>query len=465
VSLSKSKTIIGREEWCSFSNLGIPAIKARIDSGAKTSSIHAFNIHRFKRNGDSWVSFEVHPLQKNRRTVIRCEKPLVDIRSVKSSSGTTDKRYVINERIKLGEEEWDVELTLANRDSMGYRMLLGREAMSGRMIVDPDLKFCLGKISLKKISEYYGDDQSAKSGLKIGILASDQNLYSNRRMMEAGMERGHEMEFLVIKECYLKIDALEPEVHYRDRKVVDDLDAIITRIRPSITFYGCALARHFESLGVLVANSASAITLSRDKLHSLQLMLKNGISIPTTGFANAPIDTDDLIDMVGGAPLMVKLLDGVHGRKIVLAETRKAAESVIDAFKSLKANLLVQEYIKEANGKDIRCFVIEGKIVAAIERIPAAGEFRAGKNNGGSAIVANVTSAEKLLVLKAAKILDLNFAGVDFIRSKNGALIIDVSSSPDLEEIEVCCGKDIAGMMIASIEKKLAWKRDLSSPK
>ena len=283
--------------------------------------------------------------------------------------------------------------------------------------------------------------------------------------MEAGVERGHEMEFLVIKECYLKIDALEPEVHYRERKVVDDLDALITRIRPSMTFYGCALARHFESLGVHTINSASAITLSRDKLQTLQILLKNGISIPTTGFANAPIDTDDLIEMVGGAPIMIKLLDGVHGRGIVLAETKKAAESVIDAFKSLKANLLVQQYVKEANGKDIRCFVIDGKIVAAIERIPAQGEFRAGAKNGGTAVIANVTKDESLMVLKAVKILDLGIAGVDFIRSNNGALIIEISSSPDLEEVEVCCGKDIAGMMIASIEKKLAWKRDLSRPK
>ena len=348
---------------------------------------------------------------------------------------------------------------------MGYRMLLGREAMSGRMIVDPALRFCLGRISTKKIAEFYGDDQSSKSGLKIGILATDQNLYSNRRMMEAGKERGHDMEFLVIKECYLKLDALEPEVHYRDRKIVDDLDALITRIRPSITFYGCALARHFESLGVLTMNTASAITLSRDKLHSLQLMLKNGIAIPTTGFANSPVDTGDLVEMAGGAPLIVKLLDGVHGRGVVLAETRKAAESVIDAFKSLKANLLVQEYIKEANGKDIRCFVIEGKIVAAIERIPAEGEFRAGASNGGSAVIAKVTAAEKILALKAVSVLDLNFAGVDFIRSKHGALIIEVSSSPDLEEIEATTGKDIAGMMIASIERKLGWKRSLSSVK
>ena len=369
------KIIIGSEEWCSFPELGIPAIKARIDSGAKTSSLHAFNIHPFRREGESWISFEVHPLQNNRRTVIRCERPIVDKRVVKSSSGVSETRYVISASVKLDDYIWEIELTLANRDSMGFRMLLGREAMIGRMLIDPSEMCVFGEVSAEKIKAYYGKKEAIKSGLKIGLLASNEQLYSNQRLLEAGEERGHEMIFLNIKQCYMKLDAVEPEAHYRGGKLLNDLDAVITRIRPSVTFYGTALARQFESMGIYTTNTSSAISQSRDKLFSLQLMLKTGINIPTTGFANSPMDTNDLIEMVGGAPLIVKLLEGTQGRGVVLAETKKAAESVINAFKSLKANLLVQAFIKEAQGKDLRCFVIDGKVVASIERKAAPGEF------------------------------------------------------------------------------------------
>jgi len=457
-----SKIIVGSEEWCSFPGLGIPAIKARVDSGAKTSSLHAFNIQKFRRDGEAWVTFEVHPLQNDRRTVIRCEQQVIDKRTVKSSSGISETRYVVSAAIKAGNDTWDIELTLANRDSMGYRMLLGREAMSGRILVDPSLKLCLGEVTTESLDLFYGKKKHKNSGLKIGLLASNQELYSNQRILEAAQERGHEIVFLNIKQCYMKLDAIEPEAHYRGGKVLNDLDAVITRIRPSVTFYGCALARQFESMGVYTLNSSSAITQSRDKLFSLQLLLKSGINIPTTGFANSPMDTNDLIEMVGGAPLIVKLLEGSQGRGVVLAETKKAAESVINAFKALRANLLVQEFIKEADGKDLRCFVIDGKVVASIQREAAPGEFRANIHQGGTASIVKITPKERALAIKAAKTLGLKVAGVDIIRSKNGPLLLEVNSSPGLEGIESATGKDIAGMIISSIEKKLGWKRQLS---
>lgn len=455
------KLIIGSEEWCNLPALGIPFIKARVDSGAKTSSIHAFNITRFRRANESWVSFEVHPIQRNRGTVIRCELPIVDNRVVKSSSGSSEKRYVVRTTLKVGEDSWEIELTLTNRDSMGYRMLLGREAMNGRMIVDPELSFSLGEVDASELSKQYHQHHHEKSGLKLGLLASDESLYSNSRLMEAGRERGHDMVFMNIKHCYMKLDVVEPEVHYRGGKILNDLDGVITRIRPSVTFYGCAISRQFESMGVYTVNSSAAVTQSRDKLFSLQLLLKSGISIPTTGFANSPIDTNDLIEMVGGAPLIVKLLEGSQGRGVVLAETTKAGESVINAFKSLRANLLVQEFIKEANGKDLRCFVIDGKVVASIERTAAPGEFRANLHQGGTASVVRVTSEEKSLAIKSARTLGLKVAGVDIIRSDNGPLLLEVNSSPGLEGIETATGKDIAGMVISLLEKKLGWKRDI----
>jgi len=305
------------------------------------------------------------------------------------------------------------------------------------------------------LEQYYNTHIKKDSGLKIGLLASNPDLYSNRRIIEAGEERGHRMEFLNIKDCYIKLDGKNPEMHYRGGLILGDFDAIIPRIRPSMTFYGCALTRHFEAMGVYTQNSASSITQSRDKLYSLQLLINSGLPIPTTGFANSPLDTSDLIKMVGGAPLIVKLLEGTQGKGVVLAETKKAAESLINAFKSLRANILVQEFVKEANGQDIRCFVINGKVVESIMRTAAPGEFRANIHMGGTAQLVKITPEEKRIAILAAKTMNLKVAGVDIIRGHSGALLLEVNSSPGLEGIEGVSSKDIAGIMIESIEKDL----------
>ena len=456
--MPQEKIILGSEEWCSFPELGIPAIKARVDSGAKTSALHAVNIAPFVKNEVNWVKFDINPIQNNQKTVIHCEALLIDKRIVKSSSGFREQRYVIQTNINVGNESWAIEMTLTNRDSMGFRMLLGREAMSGRILVDPEQKYLLGQTTIENLKEFYKDTTETKQGLRIGLLASNPELYSNKRIMEAGEMRGHQMQFLNIKECYMKLDADTPEIHYRGGKILDDFDAIIPRIRPSITFYGCALTRQFEALKVFTLNSASAITQSRDKLYSLQLLLNHGVDIPTTGFANSPLDTDNLIKMVGGSPLIVKLLEGTQGKGVVLAETKKAAESVINAFKSLNVNILVQEFIKEANGKDLRLFVIDGKVVAAIQREALPGEFRANIHLGGTASIIKPTIEEKKIAIKAAKAMDLKVAGVDIIRSSKGPLLLEVNSSPGLEGIEGATNKDIAGEMIKAIEKNFKWK-------
>jgi ribosomal protein S6--L-glutamate ligase len=449
----QNKIILGSEEWCSFPELGIPTIKARVDSGAKTSALHAINIAPFKKEGQNWVKFDINPIQNNVKTIINCEAPLVDKRVVKSSSGFREERYVIQTNLEIGNTNWGIEMTLTNRDSMGFRMLLGREAMSGRVLVDPAQQYLLGQPTTDNLKEVYKNCEKASSGLRIGLLASNPELYSNKRIMEAGEMRGHEMHFLNIKECYMKLDAKTPEIHYRGGLILNKFDAVIPRIRPSITFYGCALTRQFEALNVYCLNSSTAITQSRDKLFSLQLLLQSGIDIPTTGFANSPLDTDDLIKMVGGPPLIVKLLEGTQGKGVVLAETRKAAESVINAFKSLNANILVQEFIKEANGKDLRLFVVDGKVVASIQREAMPGEFRANIHLGGTASVIKPTPEEKKIAIRAAKAMDLKVAGVDIIRSSKGPLLLEVNSSPGLEGIEGATNKDIAGEMILAIEK------------
>ncbi|MDT8428388.1 MAG: 30S ribosomal protein S6--L-glutamate ligase [Pseudomonadales bacterium] len=298
--------------------------------------------------------------------------------------------------------------------------------------------------------------------MRIGLLASNPDLRSNQRIMEAGEERGHRMRFYDIRQCYMKLDAENPEIHYRGGKILNSLDAVIPRIRPDLTFYGCALVRQFESLGVYSLNSAEAIAHSRDKLYSLQHLLQHGLAIPTSGFADSPMDTDDLIDMVNGAPLVVKLLEGPQGRGVVLAETRTAGESLINAFKSLQANLLVQEFIKEADGKDLRLLVVDNKVVASMQRQAAPGEFRANLYRAASIAVATISREERQLALKAARVLGLKVAGVDIIRSRNGPLLLEVNSSPELGDIEDVSGRDLAGNLISAVEKQLGWKRKLA---
>lgn len=453
-----TKMVAGSEEWVSLPGLGVPMIKVRVDSGAKTSALHAVNIIPFQRNGETWVSFDVFPIQFDGKRVVHCEAPVVDMRTIKSSTGNRETRYVIRTQMKLNEVVWEIEVSLTNRDSMGYRMLLGREAMRGKMLVDPESSFLFGELDRDSMEKLYRKSHENIEGLRIGVLASNPELYSNQRILEAGEQLGHQIEFFNIKQCYIKLDAQTPEVHYRGGRILNDLDAVIPRIRPSLTYYGCALTRQFESLGVYALNSSNAITHSRDKLYSLQLLLNNGLNIPITGFANSPLDTNDLIKMVGGSPLIVKLLEGTQGKGVVLAETKKAAESVINAFKSLNANILVQEFIKEANGKDLRCFVIDGKVVAAMQREAPPGEFRANIHLGGTGSVVKITKEERRLAIKAAKAMGLDVAGVDMIRSAKGPLLLEVNSSPGLEGIEGATGKDIARDMIKAIERNVAKK-------
>ncbi len=456
------RLIAGCEEWCTFAGLGVPVVKARVDSGARTSTLHALNIKSFTRRNRRWVSFEVYPLQNDRVTVLRCEALVHDRRLVKNSGGITERRFIIKAQIGLADQSWEVELSLTNRDNMGYRMLLGREAMIDRLLVDPAGSFLLGSYSAEQISSIYARHENARDGLKIGLLASNPDLYSNQRIVEAGRERGHDIRFFDIRQCYMKLDADRPEVHTRGGILLNDLDAVIPRIRPAITFYGCALTRHFESMGIPTLNTSQAVSRSRDKLYSLQLLLKEELDIPITGFASSPMETDELIEMVGGAPLIIKLLEGTQGRGVVLAETRKAAESVINAIKSLNANLLVQEFISEAEGQDLRLFVVEGKVVAAMQRQAAPGEFRANMHRGGTAVRIKPTPEERKLAVRAARAMGLHVAGVDIIRSKNGPLLLEVNSSPGLEGIEEVTGKDIAAAMITAVERMCEWQRKLA---
>jgi ribosomal protein S6--L-glutamate ligase len=288
--------------------------------------------------------------------------------------------------------------------------------------------------------------------LKIAILSRNTKLYSTRRLIEAAREREHEVQVFDTLKCYMDIASMRPSIHYKGEKL-EDFDAVIPRIGSSITFYGAAVLRQFEMMGTWPLNESVAINRSRDKLRSLQIMARAGIGLPLTGFANSPDDTEDLIKLVGGAPLVVKLLEGTQGKGVVLAETHKAAESLIDAFRELNANFLVQEFIKEAGGSDIRAFVIGERVVAAMKRTAKEGEFRSNLHRGGSAVVVRLTPEERSTAVRAAAKMGLNVAGVDLLRSNHGPVVMEVNSSPGLEGIEEATGKDIAGMIIQFIEK------------
>lgn len=250
----------------------------------------------------------------------------------------------------------------------------------------------------------------------------------------------------------MNINSVQPSIHFEGNDLTG-FDAIIPRIGSDITFYGCSVLRQFEMMGVFPVNQSIAISRSRDKLRSLQLLSRKGVGMPVTGFASKPDDVPDLIKMVGGAPLVIKLLEGTQGIGVVLAETQKAAESVIEAFMGLKANIMVQEYIKEAGGADIRCFVIGDKVIASMKRQAAEGEFRSNLHRGGSASLIRITPEERKTAIAAAKAMGLSVAGVDLLRSNRGPLIMEVNSSPGLEGIEAATGKDIAGMIIEYIER------------
>jgi ribosomal protein S6--L-glutamate ligase len=294
--------------------------------------------------------------------------------------------------------------------------------------------------------------------MKIGILSRNSSLYSTRRLVEACEQRGHETKVIDALRCYMNINSDQPSIHFKG----DDLtgfDAIIPRIGASVTFYGCAVLRQFEMMGVFPVNESVAITRSRDKLRSMQLLSRKGIGMPVTGFASKPDDIKDLLDMVGGAPVVIKLLEGTQGIGVVLAETRKAAESVIEAFMGLKANIMVQEFIREAGGADIRCFVIGDRVIAAMKRQGAEGEFRSNLHRGGNASLVRITPEERQTAVAAAKIMGLGVAGVDLLRSERGPLVMEVNSSPGLEGIEKATGKDVATMIVQFIEKNAKPQR------
>jgi len=288
--------------------------------------------------------------------------------------------------------------------------------------------------------------------LKIAILSRKSSLYSTQRLKEAGEKRGHQVQVIDYLRCYMNITSHHPTIIYSGREL-NDVDAVIPRIGATHTFYGTAVVRQFEMMGIFTANESQAITRSRDKLRCLQLLSRDGVGLPVSGCAHSTKDIDGLIDIVGGAPLVVKIVEGTQGVGVILAETRKAAEAVIEAFRGVEANILVQEFIQEAAGSDLRCIVVGGKVVAAMMRTARPGEFRSNLHRGGTAVAVKITPEERATAVRAAKCMGLRVAGVDILRSRHGPVVMEVNSSPGLEGIESASDMDVAGKIIEFIEK------------
>ncbi|MCE0504215.1 MULTISPECIES: 30S ribosomal protein S6--L-glutamate ligase [unclassified Roseivivax] len=443
----------GWEEWVALPDLGLPALKAKVDTGARTSALHASEIETFGPASKPKVRFMVHPVPERADLSIPCSAEILDRRVVTSSNGEGESRYVIGSRLSVGEESWPIELTLTNRGGMASRMLLGREALKDNIAIVATDRFQQPELSYDVYASRRMRTAAPKRALRIAVMSRENN-YSTRRLVEEGESRGHSVEVIDTTRCYMAINAMAPEVHY-DGKRLPRYDAVIPRIGASVTAYGTAVIRQFETIGTFVVNGSDGITASRDKLYAHQLMARHKIGMPNTAFAASPKDTESLMRLVGTAPLIVKLLESTQGKGVVLAETKKAAQSVIDAFRGLRANFLVQDFVKEAAGEDIRCLVVGGKVIAAMKRTGAEGDFRSNLHRGGSAQVVRISKEERDTAIRAAKAFRLTLAGVDLLRSEGGPKVLEVNSSPGLEGIEAATGKNIAGRLYDHIEERV----------
>lgn len=444
---------LGWEEWVALPDLGLPALKAKVDTGAKTSALHAFEIEPFGPASNPKVRFLMYPVPQKPDLAIACSAPVVDRREVTSSNGESELRYVIESKLQLDGRAWPVELTLTDRGSMQYRMLIGRQGIPEDAVVAPQDSFCQPELTYDVYSSAKVREVAPDRSLRIAVLSREPDTYSTRRLVEEGEKRGHTVEVIDTLRCYMTLNAMAPDIYY-DGKRLPRYDAVIPRVGASITPYGTAIVRQFETIGTWCLNGSAGITASRDKLHAHQVLARQKIGMPVTAFASSPKDTANLMNIVGTAPVIVKLLESTQGKGVVLAETKKAAESVISAFRGLKANFLVQQFVKEANGEDIRCIVMGGRVEASIKRSAAAGEFRSNLHMGGTASAVKITKAERETAIRAARAFGLGLAGVDLLRSDDGPKVLEVNSSPGFEGAETASGKNLCGALYDMIEKR-----------
>ena len=446
---AQNRLVLGWEEWVGLPELGLPALIAKVDTGARTSALHAFAIETFGRAERPRVRFGVNPIPGRSDIEVYCSADVIDQRAVMSSNGETEKRFVIGTRVAIGGRDWPIEVTLTNREAMAYRMLIGRQAIGEDTLVNPGLSFQQPILGYE-IYDLNPPANATRRALRILLLTREPGNYSNGRLKAAAEQRGHELEMIDTSRCVMAINAEQPGI-YIDDKPLAHYDAVVPRIGASMTVYGLAVLRQLAAMGCFCLSTPDAIAISRDKLLAHQTLARFRLPMPTTAYGYSVKDNKTLLDLAGGPPVVIKLLTSTQGRGVMLAETAKSALSAIGALRSLDANFLVQQYIGEAAGADIRCFVIGGKVVAAMQRQSANEDFRANVHLGGSAVPVRLDKEERRLASRAARALGLAVAGVDLIRSKNGPKVLEVNSSPGLEGIEAISGKDIAGLIVDHI--------------
>ena len=443
--------VLGWEEWVALPDLGLPALKAKVDTGAKSSALHAFAIEPFGRAERPRVRFGVHPIPERPDIEVTCSSDVLDRRQFTSSNGETESRFVIASKISIGGRanpvrEWPIELSLTNREQMSYRMLLGRQGIGEDMIVQPSLSFQQPLLGYE-VYDGFRAAPATRRPLRLLLLTREPNNYSNTRLKEAAEARGHELEMVDTSRLVMALDGHRPVITLEGRPL-EHYDAVIPRIGASMTHYGLAVVRQFEMLGCFCLASAEAIGRSRDKLLAHQTLAREQIPMPRTAFAFSDKDTKDLIELIGGPPLILKLLASSQGKGVVLADSAKAAQSMIGALRGVDAHFLVQEFVAEANGADLRCFVVGGKVLAAMRRQAPADDFRANIHMGGTAEAVKLDKTERRMAVAAAKAIGLPVAGVDLLQTKDGPKVLEVNSSPGLEGIEQVSGKDLAGPII-----------------
>ncbi len=444
--MSQAPFVLGWEEWLALPGLGLPALKAKVDTGARTSALHAFAIEPFGVAGQREVRFGVHPVPGRNDIEVFCRGLIVDRREFTSSNGEAELRYVIETNVKFGDHAWPIEISLTNRQTMSYRMLLGRQSIAEDALVAPHRSFQQPELSYA----VYERPSARRRPLRIAMLTREPDNYSSRRLVEAAVQRGVVIATVDTARCSLRISPDAPALDFAGRPGAD-FDAVIPRIGRSIASHGVSVVRQFEALGRYALNGAEAIAIARDKLRAHHVLARHGIAMPRTAIAYSARDARQLIDMVGGTPVVIKLIEGTQGRGVVLAETRKAAESVFGAFRDIDAAVLVQEFVTEAEGADVRCVVLGGRVIAAMQRQAAPGEFRSNLHLGGSALKVKLTPEERKLAQRAALAIGLELAGVDMLRTRNGPVVLEVNASPGLEGIEGITGKDLAGLIIDHI--------------
>ena len=449
----EDKNTLGWQEWVALPNIGLSALLAKTDTGAATSALHAFNIQPFGSDSNPKVRFGINPINENKSYAIYCSANVTDMREITSSNGISEIRYVIKTSIKIGDSDLkDIEVTLTNRENMKYRMILGRSALEG-FNINAQESFIQKQLSYD-LYKNFKKQSVAKRSLRIAILSVEPDNYSNKKIIESAEKRDHVCEIINTKRCYLNLKSHKPEVHYNGKEL-PFFDAIIPRIGSSLTFYGAAVVRQFEAMGTYCLNSSVAIGLSRDKLAAHQTLIKHKIPMPSTAFANSPHDTENLISLVDGVPLILKLLESTQGKGVLLAESKKAASGIISAFQRLQAPFILQEFEAESGGSDLRCLVIGNKVVAGMIRSAGEGDFRSNLHAGGIASKANISKEEKLISIKATKALGLGMAGVDILRTPDGPKVIEVNSSPGLKGIGAVSKLNLGEIIISHLEKNV----------